>query len=95
MLTLVASTSDSQTALGLQALRESGSEPMTYAKLRSLGVMRPAAVIYELELAGHLISRRPEGLRLGEPEAEAKPPPPPRPRVRVRQRDDPGTADGP
>jgi hypothetical protein len=90
MLTRVASTSDKQTALGLQALRDSGAAPVTYAQLRALGVARPAAVIYELELAGHVISRGPDGIRLGAPDAEAKPLPPPPPRVRVRPRDDQG-----
>jgi hypothetical protein len=88
MLTAVGSTSDKQTALGLQALRDSGSTPLTYADLRALGVSRPAAVIYELELAGHLITRGRDGIRLGDPDAEAKPAPTPRPRVLVRQRDD-------
>ena len=63
----MASTTDKQTAIGLQALRDSGSTPVTYAQLRALGVSRPAAAIYELELAGHPISRGRDGIRLAAP----------------------------
>lgn len=94
MLTAVGSTSDKQTALGLQVLQDSGSGPVSYAELRAKGVTRPAAVIYELELAGHVISRGPDGVRLGQPDAAAKPPPTPRPRVLVRGRNDQPKHDG-
>jgi tRNA (mo5U34)-methyltransferase len=60
---------------------------MTFAELRAAGIKRPAAVVYELELAGHRITRRPNGIGLGEDEPK-KAPAPPRPRIRVRRRDD-------
>ena len=94
MLTVVGSTSDKQTALGLQILQDSGSGPVSYADLRAKGVTRPAAVIYELELAGYVISRSRDGVRLGQADAEAKPLPTPRPRVLVRGRDDQPGHDG-
>ena len=60
---------------------------MTFAELRAAGIKRPAAVVYELELAGHRITRRPDGIGLGDDEPK-KAPAPPRPRVRVGRRDD-------
>jgi hypothetical protein len=46
-----------------------------------------AAVVYELEPAGHQITRRPDRMGLGEDEPH-KAPAPPRPRIRVHRRDD-------
>ena len=60
---------------------------MTFAELRAAGIKHPAAVVYELELAGHRITPRPDGIGLGEDEPKPAPAPP-RPRIRVRRRDD-------
>jgi hypothetical protein len=60
---------------------------MTFAELRAAGIKHPAAVVYELELAGHRITPRPDGIGLGEDEPKNAPAPP-RPRIRVRRRDD-------
>jgi biotin operon repressor len=62
----------------LRALRDAGDRPVSLAELRERGIANPAAVIYELELAGYAIDRvhghgRLLGVRLdgaGEPRAE-------------------------
>jgi biotin operon repressor len=63
----------------LRVLREAGDRPLGLPELRERGVTNPAAVIYELEIAGYQIDRvhrqgRLVGVRLGqaaEPYAEA------------------------
>ena len=62
----------------IRALREAGDRPVSLPELRERGIGNPAAVIYELELAGYEIDRvhrhgRLLGVRLGataEPRAE-------------------------
>jgi biotin operon repressor len=62
----------------LRALRDAGDRPVSLLELRERGIVNPAAVIYELELAGYEIDRvhrhgRLLGVRLGgagEPRAE-------------------------
>ena len=54
----------------LRVLREAGDRPMSLPELRERGIANPAAVIYELELAGYEIDRvhrhgRLVGVRLG------------------------------
>jgi hypothetical protein len=54
----------------LRVLREAGDRPVSLAELRERGIGGPAAVIYELELAGYEIDRvhrhgRLVGVRLG------------------------------
>ena len=54
----------------LRALREAGDRPVGLPELRERGIGNPAAVIYELELAGYEIDRvhrhgRLVGVRLG------------------------------
>ena len=54
----------------LRVLRDAGDRPVSLPELRELGVANPAAVIYELELAGYEIDRvhrhgRLVGVRLG------------------------------
>ena len=54
----------------LRALRDAGDRPVSLAELRERGIGNPAAVIYELELAGVEIDRvhrhgRLVGVRLG------------------------------
>lgn len=61
----------------LRALREAGDRPVSLVELRERGIANPAAVIYELELAGYEIDRvhrhgRLLGVRLG---GGAEPPP--------------------
>jgi biotin operon repressor len=56
----------------LRALRDAGDRPVSLAELRERGIANPAAVIYELELAGYEIDRvhrhgRLLGVRLGSP----------------------------
>jgi hypothetical protein len=51
------STADSNKELVLGLLRESGDRPVSLVDLRGRGVPNPAAVIYELELAGFPIDR--------------------------------------
>ena len=41
----------------IRALREAGDRPVSLAELRERGIANPAAVIYELELAGYEIDR--------------------------------------
>jgi biotin operon repressor len=41
----------------LRALREAGDRPVGLPELRERGIGNPAAVIYELELAGYEIDR--------------------------------------
>jgi biotin operon repressor len=63
----------------LRALRDAGDRPVSLPELRERGIGNPAAVIYELELAGYQIDRvhrhgRLLGVRLGsaaEPRPEA------------------------
>jgi biotin operon repressor len=63
----------------LRALRDAGERPVSLVELRERGIANPAAVIYELELAGYEIDRvhrhgRLVGVRLGaagEPRREA------------------------
>jgi biotin operon repressor len=63
----------------LRALREAGDRPVSLVELRERGIAGPAAVIYELEIAGYEIDRvhrhgRLVGVRLGaraEPRAPA------------------------
>ena len=60
----------------IRALREAGDRPVSLPELRERGIGNPAAVIYELELAGYEIDRvhrhgRLLGVRLG---AAAEPP---------------------
>jgi biotin operon repressor len=62
----------------LRVLRDAGDRPISLAELRERGIGNPAAVIYELELAGYQIDRvhrhgRLLGVRLGsaaEPRAD-------------------------
>jgi biotin operon repressor len=54
----------------LRVLRDAGDRPVSLAELRERGIGNPAAVIYELELAGCEIDRvhrhgRLVGVRLG------------------------------
>ena len=71
----------------LRVLRDAGDRPVSLPELRERGIANPAAVIYELELAGYGIDRvhrqgRLLGVRLGserEPRIE-----PGRPRRRRR-----------
>jgi biotin operon repressor len=54
----------------VRALRDAGDRPVSLAELRERGIANPAAVIYELELAGYEIDRvhrhgRLLGVRLG------------------------------
>ena len=63
----------------LRALRDAGDRPVSLAELRERGIANPAAVIYELELAGCEIDRvhrhgRLLGVRLGTA-AEPRPEP--------------------
>jgi biotin operon repressor len=63
----------------IRALREAGDRPVSLPELRERGIGNPAAVIYELELAGYEIDRvhrhgRLLGVRLG---ATAEPRPEP------------------
>ena len=46
---------------------------MTFAELRAAGIKHPAAVVDELELAGHRITRRPDRIGLGEDEPHKAP----------------------
>jgi hypothetical protein len=85
MLARMASTDDEQLKVALAALQQAGADWLTFAALRAAGIRRPAACIYELELAGHPIERGPDGVRLAT--GERKPPPEPRPRVMSRPRD--------
>jgi biotin operon repressor len=65
----------------LRVLRDAGDRPVSLPELRERGIGNPAAVIYELELAGYEIDRvhrhgRLLGVRLGargEPRPEAGP----------------------
>jgi len=41
----------------LRALRDAGDRPVSLPELRERGIGNPAAVIYELELAGYEIDR--------------------------------------
>ena len=41
----------------LRLLRDAGDRPVSLGALRDAGIERPAAVLYELELQGHAISR--------------------------------------
>jgi hypothetical protein len=64
----------------LRALREAGDRPVGLPELRERGIANPAAVIYELELAGYEIDRvhrhgRLLGVRLGAAEAPRPPEP--------------------
>jgi biotin operon repressor len=63
----------------LRALRDAGDRPVSLVELRERGIANPAAVIYELELAGYEIDRvhrqgRLVGVRVGAaaPRAEAR-----------------------
>jgi biotin operon repressor len=63
----------------IRALRDAGDRPISLAELRERGIANPAAVIYELELAGYEIDRvhrhgRLLGVRLNGP-AEPRPEP--------------------
>ena len=54
----------------IRVLRDAGERPVSLAELRERGIGNPAAVIYELELAGYEIDRvhrhgRLVGVRLG------------------------------
>ena len=56
----------------IRALRDAGDRPVSLPELRERGIANPAAVIYELELAGYEIDRvhrhgRLLGVRLGSP----------------------------
>jgi biotin operon repressor len=56
----------------LRVLRDAGDRPVSLAELRERGIANPAAVIYELELAGYEIDRvhrhgRLVGVRLAGP----------------------------
>jgi biotin operon repressor len=63
----------------LKVLREAGDRPVSLPELRERGIANPAAMIYELEIAGYEIDRvhhhgRLLGVRLGaraEPHAPA------------------------
>ena len=64
----------------LRTLRDGGDRPVSLPELRERGIANPAAVIYELELAGYEIDRvhrhgRLLGVRLG---TVAEPRPEPR-----------------
>ena len=62
----------------LRVLRDAGDRPVSLAELRERGIANPAAMIYELEIAGYEIDRvhrhgRLLGVRLGataEPRSE-------------------------
>jgi biotin operon repressor len=41
----------------IRALRDAGDRPVSLPELRERGIANPAAVIYELELAGYEIDR--------------------------------------
>jgi biotin operon repressor len=41
----------------IRALRDAGDRPLSLPELRERGIANPAAVIYELELAGYEIDR--------------------------------------
>jgi biotin operon repressor len=64
----------------LKVLREAGDRPVSLPELRERGIANPAAMIYELEIAGYEIDRvhhhgRLLGVRLGaraEPHASAE-----------------------
>ena len=64
----------------LKALRDAGDRPVSLPELRERGIANPAAMIYELEIAGYEIDRvhrhgRLVGVRLGaraEPHAPAE-----------------------
>jgi biotin operon repressor len=64
----------------LRALRDAGDRPVSLVELRERGIANPAAMIYELEIAGYEIDRvhrhgRLLGVRLGaraEPHAPAE-----------------------
>jgi hypothetical protein len=66
----------------IRALRDAGDRPVSLPELRERGIANPAAVIYELELAGYEIDRvhrhgRLLGVRLGaaaEPRVEPRRP---------------------
>jgi biotin operon repressor len=54
----------------LKALRDAGDRPVSLPELRERGIANPAAMIYELEIAGYEIDRvhrhgRLVGVRLG------------------------------
>ncbi|HEX2105219.1 MAG TPA: helix-turn-helix domain-containing protein [Solirubrobacteraceae bacterium] len=54
----------------LKALRDAGDRPVSLRELRERGIANPAAMIYELEIAGYEIDRvhrhgRLVGVRLG------------------------------
>ena len=60
---------DAQHQRLLEALRETGGQPVTFSKLHAAGVTFPATVISELEMSGYVIKRvhqhgRPVGVRL-------------------------------
>ena len=54
----------------MRVLRDAGERPVSLVELRERGIANPAAVLYELELAGYEIDRvhrhgRLVGVRLG------------------------------
>ena len=76
---------EEDTGLLLDLLREAADEPVTLDELEVVGVRDPARALFELELAGHAVSRvvdraasgrRVACVRLGPPPAPAAPAPP-------------------
>jgi biotin operon repressor len=62
----------------LKALRDAGDRPVSLPELRERGIANPAAMIYELEIAGYEIDRvhrhgRLVGVRLGARDAPHAP----------------------
>jgi hypothetical protein len=63
----------------LRTLRDAGDRPVSLVEMRERGILNPASVIYELELAGYPIDRvhhhgRLLGVRLLETGDEPPPP---------------------
>src|SRR4051812_46302127 len=55
---------DRRVERALEVLREAAPESLSFGELRSLGIDKPAQVVYELELAGYAIERRGRDVRL-------------------------------
>jgi hypothetical protein len=79
----VASIFDERAERALRILRDAGIRPVSFAELTAAGIPNPASVIYELELAGHVIEHLPAGVRLLD---QSEPPPARRTRHRITLR---------